>query len=91
MSYKIAFTPQASSDFEYWKHTSPRTVEKIKKMLLEMQEHPFTGTGKPEALKYQFAGAWSRRINHKDRLVYQVNGEIVTVFVLSMRFHYDDK
>lgn len=91
MIYKIAFTPQASSDFEYWKRTNQKTVEKIKKMLVEMQEHPFTGTGKPEALKYQFAGAWSRRINHKDRLVYQVNGDVVTVFVLSMRFHYENK
>jgi len=91
MGYKIAFTPVAISDMEYWKRNSQKTVEKIKRMLVEMQEHPYSGTGKPEALKYQFAGAWSRRINHKDRLVYQVNGDIVTVFVLSMRFHYDDK
>lgn len=91
MGYKIAFTPVAISDMEYWKRTSQKTVEKIKRMLVEMQEHPYSGTGKPEALKYQFAGVWSRRINHKDRLVYQVNGDIVTVIVLSMRFHYDDK
>jgi len=91
MSYKIAFTPQASLDFEHWKQTSPKTADKIKKMLIELQEHPFSGTGKPEALKYQFAGAWSRRISHKDRLIYQVNGEIITVFVISMRYHYDDK
>ncbi|MCQ2084364.1 MAG: Txe/YoeB family addiction module toxin [Bacteroidaceae bacterium] len=57
-------------------------------LLHELQEHPFTGTGKPEPLRYQFSGAWSRRINHKDRLVYQVDGEVVTVFVLAMRYHY---
>ena len=91
MSYKIAFTPQASEDFNFWKATSLGTAEKIKTMLRELQEHPFTGTGKPEPLKYQFSGAWSRRINHKDRLVYQVNGNVVTVFVLAMRFHYKDK
>ena len=91
MSYKIAFTPQASEDFNFWKATNPRTAEKIKAMLRELQEHPFIGTGKPEPLKYQFSGAWSRRINHKDRLVYQVNGDVVTVFVLAMRFHYKDK
>ena len=91
MSYKIAFTPQACEDFNFWKATSPRTAEKIKAMLRELQEHPFTGTGKPEPLKYHFSGAWSRRINHKDRLVYQVNGDVVTVFVLAMRFHYKDK
>ena len=91
MSYKIAFTPQASEDFNFWKATSPGTAGKIKTMLRELQEHPFTGTGKPEPLKYQFSGVWSRRINHKDRLVYQVNGNVVTVFVLAMRFHYKDK
>ena len=88
MSYKIAFTPQAMEDFNYWKYTNPKTAEKIKNLLRELREHPFTGTGKPEALKYQFSGAWSRRINHKDRLVYQVDGDVVTVFVLSMRYHY---
>ena len=91
MSYRIAFTPQASEDFKFWNETSPKTAEKIKSMLRELQEHPFTGTGKPEPLKYQFSGAWSRRINHKDRLVYQVNGDVVTVFVLAMRFHYKNK
>lgn len=79
MSYKIAFTPQAMEDFNYWKSTNPKTAEKIKILLRELQEHPFTGTGKP---------AWSRRINHKDRLVYQVDGNVVTVFVLAMRYHY---
>ena len=90
MRYRITFTPIAKEDWTYWKRTSPKTVDKIKRMLREMQEHPFTGTGKPEPLKYQFAGAWSRRINHKDRLVYQVNGQVITVFVLTMRFHYDN-
>ena len=91
MNYKIAFTPQAAEDMDFWKRTNPKTAEKIKGMLRELQEHPFSGTGKPEPLKYQFAGAWSRRINHKDRLVYQVNGKIVTLFVMAMRFHYDEK
>ena len=89
MRYRITFTPIAKEDWAYWKRTSPKTVDKIKRMLREMQEHPFTGTGKPEPLKYQFAGAWSRRVNHKDRLVYQVDGQVITVFVLTMRFHYD--
>ena len=91
MSYKIAFTPQASEDFESWKRASPKTAEKINGMLRELREHPFAGTGKPEPLKCHFAGAWSRRINHKDRLIYQVNEEIITVIVLAMRIHYKDK
>ena len=91
MSYKIAFTLLASEDFNFWEETSPKTAGKIKAMLRELQEHPFASPGTPEPLKYQFSGAWSRRINHKDRLVYQVNGNVVTVFVLAMRFHYKDK
>lgn len=88
MSYKISFTKQAIDDYNYWKFTNPKTAEKIKSILRELQESPFTDTGKPEALKYQFSGVWSRRINHKDRLVYQVNGDIVTAIVLAMRYHY---
>ena len=88
MSYKIALTPQAERDFDYWKSTDAKTAEKIRSLLRELSEHPFTGTGKPEPLKWQLSGAWSRRINRRDRLVYTVNGEIVTVVVLSMRFHY---
>ena len=91
MNYKIAFTPQAQEDFEFWKRTNTKTAAKIISILRELQVHPFTGTGKPEPLKYQFTGAWSRRINHRDRLVYQVDGNIVTVFVLAMRFHYTGK
>ncbi len=91
MNYKIAFTPQAAEDMDFWNRTNPKTAEKIKGMLRELQEHPFSCTGKPEPLKCQFAGAWTRRINHKDRLVYQVDEKIITVFVMAMRFHYEEK
>jgi len=47
MNYRIAFTPQASEDFDFWKKTNPKTAEKIKRMLHELEEHPFVGTGKP--------------------------------------------
>jgi toxin YoeB len=51
--------------------------------------HPHKGTGKPEALKNELRGFWSRRINHEHRLVYQVQGE--TLFIAACRFHYGDK
>lgn len=89
MLYKIAFTPTAESDFQYWKEHDSKTAEKIKALLQELQKHPFSGTGKPEPLKFQFNGAWSRRINRYDRLIYKVNGKEVIVIVISMRFHYD--
>ena len=89
MHYKLAFTPTARRDFRYWKEHDEATVRKIKSLLLELREHPFTGTGKPEPLKYQFAGAWSRRINRYDRLIYKVVDDKVVVVVISMRYHYD--
>ncbi|MEQ8241623.1 MAG: Txe/YoeB family addiction module toxin [Cyclobacteriaceae bacterium] len=53
--------------------------------------HPYLGTGKPEALKYDLEGYWSRRINKKDRLIYKVVDEIVTVTIVSAKGHYGQK
>ena len=58
------------------------------KILNELKEHPYTGTGNPEELKYELSGFWSRRINKKDRLIYEVQEEVVTVFVVSAFGHY---
>ena len=52
-------------------------------MLEELTEHPYSGIGKPEALKHQLKGYWSRRINKKDRLIYRVEEDVSTVYVLS--------
>lgn len=67
------------------------SIKKIKKILSELSESPFQGVGNPEALKYQLAGKWSREINKKDRIIYKVVEEIVTVFVISAMGHYSDK
>jgi toxin YoeB len=63
--------------------------KKIQKILSELEEHPYTGEGQPEALKYDLTGFWSRRINKKDRIVYKVEEEIVTVLVVSAMGHYE--
>ena len=63
-------------------------IKKILKILNELKEHPYTGTGNPEELKYELSGFWSRRINKKDRLIYEVQEEVVTVFVVSAFGHY---
>ncbi|MFV8326137.1 Txe/YoeB family addiction module toxin [Flavobacterium sp. ZS1P14] len=60
-------------------------------MLEELGKTPFEGVGKPEPLKHQLAGYWSREINKKDRLIYRVEENIVTVFVVSAMGHYSDK
>jgi len=66
-------------------------IRRIERILTELSEHPFEGIGKPEQLKYEFSGLWSRRLDEKNRLVYSVTEEKVTVFVLSVKGHYEDK
>ena len=75
MNYKIALLPAAQEDFEYWKQNRPKTADRIARLLQDMASHPFTGIGKPEALKWNLAGCWSRRINSVDRIVYKVDGD----------------
>ncbi|MBQ6073479.1 MAG: Txe/YoeB family addiction module toxin [Bacteroidales bacterium] len=88
MPFEIALLPAAQADLEYWKSTSPKTVDRIARLLQDIAEHPFTGIGKPEALRWNLSGYWSRRINATDRIVYRVNGIKVIVYVLSLRTHY---
>ena len=66
-------------------------LNKIAVILKELAEHPTYGTGKPEELKYDLKGYWSRRINQKDRMVYSINNHTVTVEVVSAIGHYLDK
>lgn len=91
MSYKIAFLPRARKDFDAWKRTDEKTVEKIKDILRDIAEHPYAGIGKPEPLKHNLTGKWSRRINKTDRIVYSVDGDLVLVYVFSMKGHYQKK
>lgn len=92
MSYILEFTQTALDDISKHKKTGDKAVlKKIEKLLLELKKHPTTGTGQPEALKHNLSGLYSRRINHKHRLVYSINETIVTVHILSAWAHYGDK
>ena len=92
MSYILEFTKIALSDIEKHKKSGDTLVlKKLQKLLNELMEHPRTGTGKPELLKHDLQGLYSRRINKKHRLVYAIKDEIVTVLVLSAYSHYGDK
>ena len=82
----LQFTDQALEDMEYWKQHDQQKVTRVKKLLTNIMETPYTGIGKPEALKYDLQGYWSRRIDHEHRLVYKVDGE--AVIVVACRFHY---
>ena len=91
MSYKIAFLPRARKDFDEWKRNDGKTVERIKEILRDIAEHPYSGIGKPEPLKHNLTGKWSRRINKTDRIVYSVYGDKILVYVFSMMGHYQKK
>lgn len=90
--YIVEIQATAEKDLSNHKKAGNKSANlKIIKMLNELSIHPYTGTGKPEQLKYELQGYWSRRINQKDRLIYKVHENIVTVFVLSATGHYSDK
>ena len=82
----VTFTPTALDDLRYWLKTDKRLADRILSLLEETRRTPFDGAGKPEPLRFQLAGCWSRRIDREHRLVYQVEeNEIV---VIACRYHY---
>ena len=92
MSYTLKLTSNAIEDIEYLKKSGDKaTLRKLGVLLEELSEHPRTGTGQPEELKYNFSGCWSRRINSKHRLVYRIEEEQVVVIILYASGHYKDK
>lgn len=86
---EIVLLEQARKDRDYWKKSGNTKIQnRISSLLKDILQHPFTGIGKPEPLKHNLKGLWSRRINDEHRLVYQVSDGMIYVYVLSMRFHY---
>lgn len=67
------------------------TIKKIEQILVQITDNPYEGIANPEPLKHELAGYWSRRINQKDRLIYKIEENIVTVFIISALGHYSDK
>lgn len=89
---EIKLLEQAKIDLEYWKKTGNKVImNKITALLKDISEHPYTGIGKPEPLKYELAGKWSRRINSEHRIIYSVHEATIEVYVFSMRYHYMKK
>ncbi|MFN3640566.1 MAG: Txe/YoeB family addiction module toxin [Flavobacterium sp.] len=90
--FRIEIKPDAQKDLEkHYKSGDKASIKKIEKILLELSENPFLGIGQPEPLKHELSGYWSRRINQKDRIIYRVDENIITVFVLSALGHYEKK
>lgn len=83
---KIVFMDHAWEDYLYWQKTDKAILKKINTLIKEISRTPFDGTGKPEALKENLSGYWSRRINQEHRLVYTVENR--SVIILQCRYHY---
>jgi toxin YoeB len=88
MRYHLDFSNQAKTDIDFHKKSGNKAIlKKILVLLSELTEHPFEGTGKPEALKHNLTGYWSRRVNKEHRLVYEVLED--TILLHSAKGHYE--
>jgi toxin YoeB len=84
---EIIFLPDADDDLKYWVKTGNKVIlKKISSLVKSIQDTPYEGLGKPEGLKYNFTGLWSRRINQEHRLVYEI--EDGKIFIHSLKGHY---
>lgn len=82
----MEFDPVAFEDLAWWIEQDRKKALRIVKLLKELQRSPFEGTGKPEALKHELAGCWSRRIDQEHRLIYEVKDDKIRI--LACRYHY---
>lgn len=89
--YTIRFAPEALNDIAKLKRNEPKVYAKLVRLIEQLAQTPYIGLGKPEALRGNLSGLWSRRITDKHRLVYKVEEETVVVMVLSAYGHYGDK
>jgi toxin YoeB len=85
----IQFEPESFDEFIGWASENKKIFFKIANLIEEIRRTPFIGTGKPEALKHDYKGCWSRRITHEHRLIYEVFDSYI--LFISFRDHYDDK
>ncbi len=84
---EIIYSPTAKNDLDYWRKSGNKSIQKkISALLLSIIETPFEGIGKPEPLKHEYAGCWSRRIDREHRIVYEVSENIVNIY--AFKGHY---
>ena len=82
----LSWTDEAWSDYVYWQSQDKKTLKRINKLINDAKRSPFEGIGKPEPLKENLSGFWSRRIDDTNRLVYAVGNSAITI--ISCRYHY---
>ena len=83
---RLIFLDQGWDDYLYWQTTDKSMLKKINTLIKEIERTPFEGSGKPEPLKHNLAGMWSRRLNLEHRLVYKIDGDAIVIF--QCRYHY---
>lgn len=84
---KFVFTEISWEDYLYWQKIDKSKIKRINELLKDISRSPYEGIGKPEALRYNYAGFWSRRIDGEHRLIYRVTDDEVQI--VKCRFHYD--
>lgn len=82
----VAFERSAFDDFQAWAKTDKKIFAKTVSLIKDAARTPFSGLGKPEPLKHELSGYWSRRITDEHRLVYKIDGE--TILIVSCKYHY---
>jgi toxin YoeB len=83
---KIIFHPRAWEDYCYWQQSDRQLLKRVNELIKAIQRQPFEGIGKPEPLRFELSGCWSRRINDEHRLIYRVEGD--AIHLLACRYHY---
>ncbi len=83
---KLIFADEAWSDYLYWQKQDRKMVERINKLIRDIQREPFMGIGKPEPLKHALWGFWSRRLTDEHRVVYKIEGN--ALLIAQLRYHY---
>ena len=86
MTRRLTFTPDAWEDYLYWQSQDKKTLKRINQLVRDILREPFDGIGKPEPLRENLAGYWSRRIDYTHRLVYAV--EAHAILIIACRYHY---
>ena len=86
MTRRLTFTPDALDDYLYWQSQDKKTLKRINQLLRDVSREPFTGIGKPEPLRENLTGYWSRRIDDTNRLVYAVEEQAIVV--VACRYYY---
>lgn len=85
---RLLWEERAWEDYLYWQTQDKKTLKKVNTLIKDIQRNPFEGIGKPEALKKNLSGLWSRRIDDTNRIVYYPQDE--TIYIIACKGHYED-